>query len=127
MGISKYFILGLLGFVFGIFFADYFIFNLYIYIGTLTILLIISMAFRKDSQVLIIGILGISLVTGMLYANVYKNYFTKNTVVDFNNQKVILEGYISQPPDIKSNKTNLTLEGYFLFYLLFFCCSSCII
>jgi len=110
MGLSKYLILSLVGFICGIFISSYFDFNWLIYIGTLVLLVAVIIIFQREWQVLILGVFAISIILGLFYANIYKTYFIKNTVANYNNQKVTLEGYICRPQDVKPEKTNLTLE-----------------
>lgn len=109
MGLSKFLIISLLGFILGIFLGSYLGYNLLYIVLSIGALLVIAYVFRKEELILLFACGAVFLILGIFYFNAFNRNFVKNTIKKYNGQKVTLEGYISRPPDVRQDKVVLTL------------------
>ena len=111
-GKSKFFLLFCLSFIVGVFLGNY-VGNYVVYyvvaIGAVIFIAGITILWA-DKRFVLVGFLGLTLLLGAWRFQTSFPYNDSNFVGKFYGQKVDLEGIIMREPDVRSDKTNLTIR-----------------
>jgi competence protein ComEC len=111
MARSRILIIALLSLIFGIFLSPYFNFVFWADLVAIVVLMAVAIYFRREALVFIFAFVVAFIIFGIFYGSFFKTQLVRNETAKFLNRKAVLEGYISQPADVKADKTNLTLTA----------------